>query len=181
MIQAHSSGRQRSKNEKRGMKAEWHLCCWDCSWFLLLQDLTIIQMTHARSQTHTQKHNAWLSRREKLETQLLYRGCLAFDGCGSTSKLRQRGENLKGKHLMGLRGPGCLALVGKQPRDITCHILRILKPRALAMVSGRDPHLGRGAQAVPLACPAADSARKDPRPDEKSLYSWSANTYTNEL
>ena len=136
--------------------------------------------TRTLTNPHTEAQRVAVAK-GKLETQLLYRGCLAFDGCGSTSKLRQRGENLKGKHLLSLRGPGCLALVGKQPRDITCHILRILKPRALAMVSGRDPHLGRGAQAVPLACPAADSARKDPRPDEKSLYSWSANTYTNEL
>ena len=52
--------------------------------------------THARSRTHTQKNRSRLSPRGKLEARLLYRGCLAFDGCCGTSKTAvERGEKLK--------------------------------------------------------------------------------------
>ena len=42
--------------------------------------------THTHAHEPTQKHRSWLSQREKREARLLYRGCLAFDGCCGTSK-----------------------------------------------------------------------------------------------
>ena len=79
-------------------------------------------MTRTRSRTRTQKHRLWLSRRERVEARLLYRGCLAFDSCCRyfRTSSRERRKNEKNDIFLGLHGPGLHYLAGRKA------ILRLL-------------------------------------------------------
>ena len=107
--------------------------------------------THARSLTNTQQHPSWLSQREKLEAQL-YRGCLALDRCGSTSKTSGSGEKMKRKEKKEFWGVvwAWLVLAGrKQSRDYLPDFAT-LTPRARATDLGRGPNFEPCVQAGPL-------------------------------
>ena len=135
--------------------------------FLVLTTVGACSDTRARSRTHTQKHRSWQPQREKRDPRLLHRGCLAFNGCCSTSIPAAEVKH-KQRCFGGLHGPGLLYLVGKRSRGYLpdCATLNTQSKRHGARPG---PTLAPWCTGGSPAYPAAKSARKDPRPEEKKF------------
>ena len=125
---------------------------------------------HTPSRTPTQKHRSRLSLREKLETWILYHGCLTFDGCCGTSETAAERDEKNGKTY----------ILGVFPWAWLDPARRKAIPRFLA----RSRHFGRPERAPrnlagthtvavvtrgPPSRPAAESARNDQSLAEQGL------------
>ena len=104
---------------------------------------------------------------------LLYRGCLVFEGCcgaSETAEERNKGEKWRFYFLTvwGFYGPAWLWLGGKRSRENE-PARATLNAQSTRQGVRQGPTLTLWRTGGSPACPAAESARKDPRPDEKSF------------
>ena len=103
----------------------------------------------------------------------MYHDYLAYDGyCGTSKTAAGRDEKKKERrHVWGLHGPGWLYdLAGKQSHDYLPDFAT-LNAQNTRHGARPGPKLAARCTGGPPACPAAESARKDSRPEEQTFYS----------
>ena len=136
------------------------------------------QHTHAQSRAHSHTHaDAAHTRIRSVHTRISsFRGRNSGENtkrvsCRGCVAVQQRNKTIKQKKLI-CGFSICLArlycCISTQSDPVAACHSRLRTPRARAMEPGLDPHLHR-LTGPPPACPAGESARKDPRPEEKSL------------